>query len=316
MHGSWGRYLARRLVFFAGSLVALVTLSFLLMQLVPGDPARLAAGPTAPEQLVELRRAELGLDQPLWRQYLDFWGGLVTGDLGDSISLRVPVLDVLTSRAPATLALALPSVALVLLIAVPLGLVAGALTRGQRRPLLELGFTSGTALLAAVPEFLLGVLLVYLLAVNTGWFPVAGRNELASYVLPVTALVVGPAAGMARVVRAETINAAGEDYVRTARAKRMSARRLYLRHVLPNIMTSTLTISGLLIGAMVAGTVLVENIFAWPGLGTTIVSSIREKDFPLVQAIVITYGALVLVVNLLVDVALIWLDPRSTLQDG
>lgn len=312
----WVGYLLRRVGHFLASLFVLVSVAFLLMQLIPGDPARASAGPTAPETLVELRRAELGLDQPLWTQYVGFWQGLLTGDLGDSIALRVPVIDVLTSRAPATLALALPAVALVILIAVPTGLLAGAWTRGSRRRGLELGFHSTTGILAVIPEFLLGVILVYLLAVNTPLFPVAGQEGAASYVLPIAALTVGPAAGMARIVRAETIVVTQEDYVRTARAKRMGPARLYLRHVLPNLLTSTLTISGLLLGGMIAGTVLVENIFAWPGLGMTIVDAIRGKDFPLVQAIVIFYGTIVLLVNLAVDIVLIALDPRSALKEG
>lgn len=316
LRSPWASYLLRRLSHFLVSLFVLVSAAFLLMQLIPGDPARASAGPTAPQSLVELRRAELGLDQPLWQQYLSFWQGLLTGDLGDSIALRVPVIEVIASRAPATLALAVPSVVLAILIAVPLGLLAGAWTRGNRRRVLELGFTSATSVLAVIPEFLLGVILVYLLSVNTPLFPVAGQAGPASYVLPIAALTIGPAAGMARIVRAETIVVTQEDYIRTARAKRMSAPRLYLRHALPNLLTSTLTISGLLLGAMIAGTVLVENIFAWPGLGMTIVDSIRGKDFPLVQAIVIFYGAIVLLVNLAVDIVLIVLDPRSALKAG
>lgn len=310
----WVRYLARRALYFLVSLFLLVTLAFLLVQLIPGDPARASAGEMAPPEVVEARRAELGLDQPLIVQYLRFWVGLFTGDLGDSFTSRTPVIDVILTRAPATLELALLSVTIVLVIAIPVGLAFGALTRGQRRPGTEAGFTTVSAILAVIPEFLAGIVLVYLFAVNVQWLPVAGRSDVSSYVLPVVALAIGPTAALTRIVRAETLTVLEQDYVRTARAKRMTPARLYGRHVLPNLLTSTLTISGLLLGGMIAGTVLVENIFAWPGLGSTIVSSIQGKDYPLVQAIIIFYGAAVLLINLVVDILLILLDPRTALD--
>lgn len=311
----WVRYLSRRLGFFLVSLIALVTASFLLVQLIPGDPALASAGPLAPPEAVERRRVELGLDLPLWQQYGRFWTGLLSGDLGYSITSRTPVVDVLTVRAPATLALSLPAVAMVLVLAIPLGLYFGAITRGARRRFLELGFNSISGVLAVIPEFLLGVVLVYFFAVQSQLLPVAGQAGAASYVMPLVAMSLGPLAGMTRIVRAETLTVLQNDYVRTARAKRMAAGRLYLRHVLPNLVTATLTISGLLLASMIAGSVLVENIFAWPGLGMTIVESIKEKDFPMVQAIVIFYGAIVLLINLLIDVALIALDPRAAVKD-
>lgn len=309
-------YLGRRLLHFGISVFVLVTAAFLLMRLIPGDPALLSAGPTAPPELVERRRIELGLDRPLWVQYLTFWKGLFTGDLGYSISSRTSVADVLAVRAPATLELALPAVLLVLLLAIPLGLAFGAWTRGARKPFLSLGFNSVTGIFAVIPEFLIGVVLVYFFAVQLKIFPVANRSGLESYVLPVAALGIGPLAGMTRIVRAETLTVLDQDYMRTARSKRLPTTRLYLRHALPNLVTATLTISGLLLGGMIAGTVLVENIFGWPGLGMTIVDSIKDKDFPMVQAIVVFYGAIVLLINLVVDLALITLDPRSALKES
>lgn len=314
LRNPWVQYLRRRGGYFLVSMFVLVSASFVLVHLIPGDPARASAGANAPAAVVEARRVELGLDRPLLVQYLDFWKGLFTGDLGQSISLRMPVLDVITDRAPATLEIAFLAVALVLVTAIPLGLFFGALTRGSQRHGVQVGFTGVTAVLAVIPEFLLGVILVYLFAVNAQLLPVAGRSDLTSYVLPVLALAVGPMAGLTRIVRSETVNVLEHDYVRTARAKRMSSRRMFGRHVLPNLLTSTLTISGLLLGGMIAGTVLVENIFAWPGLGGTIVDSIQGKDFPLVQAIVIFYGAVVLLINLVVDLVLIAIDPRTALD--
>lgn len=314
LRNPWVQYLRRRGGYFLVSMFVLVSASFVLVHLIPGDPARASVGANAPPAVVEARRVELGLDRPLLVQYLDFWKGLFTGDLGQSISLRMPVMDVITDRAPATLEIAFMAVALVLVLAIPLGLFFGALTRGSRRHGVQVGFTGVTAVLAVIPEFLLGVILVYLFAVNTPLLPVAGRSDLSSYILPVIALALGPIAGLTRIVRSETVNVLENDYVRTARAKRMGRGRLFGRHVLPNLLTSTLTISGLLLGGMIAGTVLVENIFAWPGLGGTIVDSIQGKDFPLVQAIVIFYGAVVLLINLVVDLVLIAIDPRTALD--
>jgi peptide/nickel transport system permease protein len=310
----WVAYLARRGVYFLVSLFLLVTLSFLLVQFIPGDPARASAGEMASPEVVEARRIELGLDQPLIVQFLRFWKGLFTGQLGDSFTSRTPVIDVITTRSLATLELAVSAVAIVLIIAVPVGLAFGALTRGERRPGTEAGFTAVSSIFAVVPEFLAGIILVYLFAVNMHLLPVAGRSDVASYILPVVALAIGPTAALTRIVRAETLTVLDQDYVRTARARRMSATRLYRRHILPNLLTSTLTISGLLLGGMIAGTVLVENIFAWPGLGGTIVNSIQGKDYPLVQAIIIFYGAVVLLINLVVDIVLILLDPRTALD--
>jgi peptide/nickel transport system permease protein len=224
------------------------------------------------------------------------------------------VAQVIGQRLPATLELAGYSFLVAVAVAVPLGLVLGVLTRGGRRRGAELAFTSVSILLAAIPGFLFAVGLVYVFGVTLHWVPVAGQSGFSSYILPIASLATGPAVILARILRIETLSALRADYVRTARAKRLPAWRIYLLHVLPNALTATLTIGGLLLGAMIAGTVLVENVFAWPGLGSTIVSSIIAKDYPVVQGIVLVYGTGVLLINLVVDVALALLDPRSTIR--
>jgi len=311
----WVRFGVRRAGRFAASLFLLVTAAFLMIHLIPGDPVRGALGPTAPEQMVAARREALGLNLPLWEQYLRYLGRLFTGDLGTSTMSDLRVSQIIGDRLPATLQLAVLAFVVALAVAVPLGTAMAALTRGGRRRGAELAFTSSSVLLAAVPEFLLAVLLTYLFAVRLAWFPVAGRGGPSSYVLPVLALAAGPAAVLARIGRVEMLSVLGDDYVRTARAKRLPARLIYLRHALPNALTATLTVGGLLLSALVAGTVLVENVFAWPGLGSTIVQSIRQKDYPVVQGVVLVYGFGVLAVNLLVDVLLAVLDPRSTIRE-
>ncbi|WIV54390.1 ABC transporter permease [Amycolatopsis nalaikhensis] len=314
--GPWPSFAARRLVRFAVSLWALLTAAFLMIHLVPGDPVRAALGMTAPADLVAAKRAALGLDDPLWVQYGHYLRGLVTGDLGTSMVSGQAVTQVIGDRLPSTLQLAVLAFAVVVAVAVPVGVCFAVLTRGGRRRGGELAFTSVSVLLAAVPEFLVGVGLVALLAVGFGWFPVAGADDASSYVLPVAALALGPAAVLARIIRVELLAVLGADFVRTARAKRLPARLVYVRHALPNALTATLTLGGLMLTSMVAGTVLVENVFAWPGLGSTIVQSIVTKDYPLVQGIVLVYGVGVLLVNLLVDVVLGLLDPRSTIRES
>ncbi|MFF1614462.1 ABC transporter permease [Amycolatopsis sp. NPDC058278] len=314
--GPWPAFAARRLTRFAVSLWALVTAAFLMIHLVPGDPVRAALGMTAPADLVRAKRLELGLDDPLWVQYGHYLRGLFTGDLGTSMASGQPVTEVIGDRLPATLQLAIPAFAVVVAVAIPVGVVFAVLTRGGRRRGSELAFTSVSVFLAAVPEFLVAVALVALLAVGLGWFPVAGGDDASGYVLPVAALATGPSAVLARIVRVELLSVLGADFVRTARAKRLPARLVYVRHALPNALTATLTLGGLMLTGMVAGTVLVENVFAWPGLGSTIVQSILQKDYPLVQGIVLVYGVGVLLVNLLVDVVLGLLDPRSAIREA
>ena len=313
--GALKAFLVRRLLRLVWSVVALVTAAFLMVRVVPGDPVRNALGINATAAAVAAKRESLGLDDPLWVQYLSFWKGVVTGDLGASFSLRLPVSTVIEQRLAATLELAFLSLALALVVSIPLGVVVAALTRGGRRPIVELAYTSVSGLVAAIPEFLIGVGLVYVFAVHSGALPVAGRAGPNSYVLPVLALSIGVTAAMSRIVRSEALLVFEQDYIRTARAKRMSRTRLYLRHALPNLVTSSLTVAGIVLGSLVAGTVLVETIFSWPGLGLTIVDSVRSKDFPLAQGIVIVYGLIVLVANLLIDILLVLLDPRSALKD-
>ncbi|MFF0451518.1 ABC transporter permease [Streptomyces sp. NPDC004609] len=312
----WLRFALRRLGRFLVSLWVLVTASFLMIHLIPGDPVRGALGPTAPVELVEERRRALGLDDPLWDQYADYLRHCLTGDFGVSMVTGLPVSEVIGDRLPGSVELALVAFALVLLVAVPLGVVMAVLTRGGRRRGGELAFTSTSVCLAAIPEFLLAVGLVYLFAVRLPWFPVAGQDGPASYVLPVLALAVGPAAVMARIVRVELLSVLDREYIRTARAKRLPDRLVYARHALPNALTATLTLAGLTLTTMVAGTVIVENVFAWPGLGVTIVQSIVQKDYPMVQGVVLVYGAGVLLVNLLVDTLMAMLDPRSTIRES
>ncbi|SFR26102.1 peptide/nickel transport system permease protein [Lentzea waywayandensis] len=312
----WAPFARRRALRFLTSLWVLVTAAFLMIHLIPGDPVRESLGLSAPPDLVAARRAALGLDDPLPVQYWHYLGGLFRGEFGTSLISGTPVASLIGDRLPATVQLAVLAFLVVVVVAVPVGVVMAILTRGGRRRGGELAFTSTSVVLAAIPEFLLAVALVSLFAVQLGLFPVAGNDAAGSWVLPVLALAIGPAAVLARIVRVELLSVLGNDFVRTARAKRLPSRLVYVRHALPNAVTATLTLGGMMLAALVAGTVLVENVFAWPGLGSTIVGSIQQKDYPAVQGIVLVYGAGVLLVNLVVDVALALLDPRSTIREA
>jgi len=313
---AWVRFAVRRAGRLVVSVWVLITASFLMIHLIPGDPVRAALGPTAPAELVRARRASLGLDDPLLTQYLHYLRGVLTGHLGTSMTSQLPVSELISQRLPATLQLAVLAFLTAVAIAVPVGAVMGALTRGGRARRTELAFTSTSMVLGTIPEFLLGVALVYVFGVHLGWFPVAGRDGASSYVLPVLSLAVAPGAALARILRVDMVSVLQADFVRTARAKRLAPAAIYLKHALPNALTASLTLCGLLLSALVAGTVLVENVFAWPGLGSTIVSSILNKDYPVVQGVVLVYGVGVLLVNLLVDVTLELLDPRSVIRES
>ncbi|WP_330285130.1 ABC transporter permease [Streptomyces sp. NBC_00588] len=312
----WARFAARRLTRLVLSVWVLVTAAFAMIHLIPGDPVRAALGMNASQQVVNQRREMLGLNDSLPTQYGRFLRNLAGGDLGTSVTSGLPVSQVIGDRLPSTAALAVVSFLLAVVVSVPLGTAMAVLTRGGRHHGGELVFTSTSVLVATIPEFLLAVGLVWVFGVQLGWFPVAGRGGPSSYVLPVLSLAAGPAAVLARIVRIEMASVLNADYIRTARAKRLPPRRVYLRHALPNAVTASLTIGGLLLSSLVAGTVLVENVFAWPGLGSTIVQSILSKDYPVVQGVVLVYGTGVLLVNVAVDVALALLDPRSAIRES
>lgn len=311
----WPRFILRRTGRLLVSLWVLMTAAFLMVHLIPGDPIRAALGPTAPVALVEAKRESLGLNDPLIVQYLNYFQRVFTGDFGTSIQSNIPVADVIAQRLPATASLAVLAFLLSILISIPVGVAVAVATRRGRGRKLELGFASGSVFISAIPDFLLGVALVAVFGVTLGWLPIAGRGGPESYILPVISLSLGSAAVLARIVRVEMLGVLEADFVRTARAKRLPAWRIYLSHALPNAVTATLTLAGLLLSALVVGTVLVENVFAWPGLGSTIVSSIQTKDYPMVQAVVLVYGAGVLIINTLVDAALAVLDPRTTVAE-
>ncbi len=297
----------------AVSLLVLLTLTFAMIHLVPGDAVRSALGLTAPAKLVQQRRAQLGLDKPLYQQYGDYVDRAVHGDFGTSLTSGEPITQIVRTRLPTTLRIAGIAFLVAVLVGVPLGVLSAALTRDGRRRYSELAFTTATGAFASIPSFLLAVALIYLLAIRWRFLPAAGDSGPKSYVLPIAALAIGPAAALARIVRVEGLKVLEEDYIRTARGKRLPGRLIYLRHALPNMLTATLTIAGLLLGGLIAGTVLIESVFAFPGLGSTLINSVTAKDYSSVQAVALVFGFFILIINFVVDMLLAVINPQSTI---
>ncbi|MFI7341026.1 ABC transporter permease [Streptomyces sp. NPDC050085] len=307
----WPRFLLGRLAGLAAVLVLLVVGTFLIVQLIPGDPAQVMAGPDAAPSQIALTRHQLGLDKPLLTQFADYAGGLLHGDLGTSFSSGQPVSEVIADRLPFTAQIAFLAVLIALLVSIPLGMAVAVACRGERRRALDTAFTTVTSVLGSIPEFVLATLLIMLFAIKLRMFPPSGAATLDSMVLPVLALTIAPICTLARVVRRETATVLAMDYMRTARGHRLTALRLYARHALPNLMTSTLTLGGLVLTGLLGGAVIVEFVFAWPGLGTGVLDAIGKRDYPVIQGVVLVLGILATLLNLLVDVVLGLLDPRS-----
>ncbi|MFJ4170263.1 ABC transporter permease [Paenarthrobacter sp. NPDC089714] len=311
----WIRFLLRRTARMIISLFIIVTVAFFVVRMSGGDPVREALGPTAPLALVEQRRAELGLDAPLLNQYLQYLLGLLQGDLGSSFITGQSVSSVVAERLPKTLALGFIAVVVVLIVAIPLGLIVAVMTQNGRRRLTEFSFGGITGLFLSIPEYLLAVGLVVLFGIMWPVLPIAGSDSAASYVLPIIALGAASSALIARIARVEGLKVLGQDYMRTARSKRLPKTTLYFKHALPNMLTAVLTLGGTTLGGLVAATALVEQVFNWPGLGYTLIQSISARDYNVVVGVAIVYATLIILINLLVDVLLAALDRRTALVE-
>ena len=294
----------------------MVLAAFFLVHMVPGDPVRAALGPTAPASLVERTREALGLDEPILQQLLTYLSGLLQGDLGTSIQSGLSVGDTIASRFPTTLTLAALGFAVAVVGALPIGMGAALLVRTGRGRVANSGISGLLGVLIAVPDFVLSVGLIAAFSMWLGFFPPAGWGDASHMVLPVLALSLGPMAYLARIVQVEMIKVLDSPYITTARAKRLPQRVILLRHALPNIVTATLTVGGLLLSGLVAGTVIIETVFAIPGAGNTLISAVGTKDYPMIQGMVLVYAGMVLAVNLVVDLILITIDPRTTIAEG
>jgi peptide/nickel transport system permease protein len=307
----WLKFLARRGLSLVLILIGLVIATFALVRLIPGDPARAVAGMGGSISDIAKIRHELGLDVGLGQQFIDYWGNLLHGNLGMSFAYNVPVTELIEQNIGYSLQLASLSLAVIFLVAVPSGLIAAAFTRDGRHRKGELAFTSLTSVLGSLPEYLAGTFLAFVFAVTLRWLPVAGIDGPQSLILPVLAISIRPTAIIARIVRVEALNVLAMDYMRTARSKRLPVRLIYLRHALPNVLTAALTVGGLLFASVVGSAVVVENVFARPGLGSSLISALLARDYPVIQGIILVLGVGVVLINAIVDILIATLDPRS-----
>lgn len=306
------RFIARRGLTLAVVLSALVVASFAMVHLIPGDPARRIGGIEADEAQVESIRNRLGLNDPLLTQFGDWVSGLLSLDWGTSFVNGEPAWPMLSERFGSTFQLAAGAIVVTLIVSLVGGIAAAALTRGGRRPRVEMAFGIFTGGTSALPSFLAGTFLAFIFAVELGWLPVAGdRDGLRSALLPIVAISLAPTANLMRVARLEALAVLSQDYIRVARSRGVGNFTIYRKHVLPNVLVSALTLSGLTFGMLLGSTVVVENVFDWPGLGPALVEAVSKQDYPIIQGAILLLGASVVVVNALVDASLAVIDRRS-----
>jgi peptide/nickel transport system permease protein len=312
-------FLARRIIGLALTLLAASLVVFLVLQVLPGDPASLMLDTQARADTLAALRHQLGLDRPAWLRYVTWVWGLLHGDLGQSYTYSVPVAELVRQRVMVSLPLALMSILLSTGIAIPVGTLSAA-GRGRRADVALMGMSQfGMAL----PNFWLGILLILVFAVALPLFPAGGFvgwdkgvwPALRCLVLPACALALPQAAILSRVTRSAVLETLGQDYVRTALAKGLSGQAALWRHAVPNALIPVVTIIGLQFSFLLAGTVIIENVFALPGLGRLVFQAIAQRDLIVVQDLVVLLAGSVIVVNFLVDLAYLALDPRIA-RDG
>ena len=300
-------YLARRVLAVVPVLFGVTLAVFSMLFLVPGDPIKmmLAEFVTSPDQIAQMR-AQLHLDEPLPQQYGRFVANALRGDLGTSIRSRRPVATEIAENVASTAQLALASMAVAIAIGVPLGLLAALF----RNTWLDVGSMVVALLGVSMPSFWLGLLMIFVFSLHLAWFPATGGGDLLHLVLPSLTLGTIASAIIARLTRSSMLEVLGQDYVRTARAKGLAWWGVVVRHALKNALIPIITIFGLQFGNLLAGAVIVETVFSRPGLGRLIVGGILAKDFPLVQGTVLFVAASYVMINVLVDVAYAFVDPR------
>ncbi|RFZ82485.1 ABC transporter permease [Shinella sp. WSJ-2] len=298
--------LAKRLVQSCLILLGVAAITFVLLYALPADPARMLAGRSATAQTVENIRRELGLDQPLLSQFLHYLGNLVQGDLGRSYAQKTEVATLIAARLPATLTLMAAGIFVEVLLGLTFGIVA-ALNRGGAidRIVMASAFVGVSA-----PQFVVALLLLYVFAATLGWFPMSGYGTVAHVVLPAMTLGILGAGWYARMARSAMIDVLNQDFVRTARAKGLSGRRVVLRHALPNAILPIVAMIGIDIGQFMGGVVVVEAVYGWPGIGQLAWQAIQQVDIPIIMGVTLTSAFAIIVGNLVADLIAPMIDPR------
>jgi peptide/nickel transport system permease protein len=303
-------YLARRLVQAVFILLGVSLVTFFLLYMLPADPVRQIAGRSATAQTVENIRAQLGLDQPFVVQYWRYLTGLVQGDLGRSYLQRSEVSELIAARLPATLLLMAGAIVCELILGLTMGIIA-ALRRGSG---IDTGLMLTSFVAVSAPQFVVGLLLLYVFAVRLGWFPIGGYGTLAHLVLPSLTLGILGSGWYARMMRSSMIEVLRQDYVRTARAKGLARRRVILRHALPNAILPIIAMIGIDIGIFMGGIVVVESVFGWPGIGQLAWQAIQRIDIPIIMGVTLVSACAIVLGNLLADLIAPMVDPRIRLR--
>lgn len=308
------RYVLQRLLGMLSVMFVVVTIVFVIVRIAPGDPAAVMLGPDATPADIEALRVRLGIDQPLFMQYIFFLGQLLRGDLGQSIFLDMSVTSALLDRAEPTVFLTLFSILIASAIALPVGILAAY----RRGTFFDQAVTTLTMLAASIPSFWLGLILIQVFAVRLGWFPVAGYGgpdasfltRLNHLVLPAVALGVVSSALITRFTRASMLDVLNDDYVRTARSKGMSEFRVVLKHAFKNALIPVLTVIGLTAALLVSGAVVTETVFSLPGVGNLVVSAVLRRDYPVIQGALLVIAAIYVLINFGIDMLYLLIDPR------
>jgi len=299
-------FLIQRLTTIPFVALGVVTILFIIFKSVPGDEAAFVAGATATQEEIEAARLRLGLDRPILHQYFGHIGGLIVGDFGYSSTFRGNPLPYILGRLPATIALSAAAIFLAILIGIP----AGALAAIHRNRWPDYTISFAVVALLAVPNFWLGMILITVLSVNMGLLPSFGATGFISIIIPTLALAARLIALVARMTRGVMIEELRKDYVRTARAKGVGARAILIHHVLRNVMIPTVTIIGLQAGYLLGGSVVVERLCAWPGIGDLLLTAISVRDYTLVQAITLIFVIGFLLINIIVEIIYRFINPR------
>lgn len=299
------RFFAVRIARAMLTIALVVTFAFVVLRL-SGDPALIIMGPEAPPEVIAAFRKAWGLDDPIWVQYFDYFGAIARGELGRSMRDGRPAIQLVAERIPATLVLTIPALLLKLGIGIPAGIFA-ALHRGS---VIDRAVMAAAVAGFTVPSFVLGLVLVLIFAVQLGWLPSGGQDSWRHAILPIITLGIGGAAVLARFTRSAMLEVLGQPYVRTASAKGVAWRAVVARHALPNAAIPTVTIVGFMVGTLIAGAVVVESVFSWPGVGRLLVVAVANRDLAVVQCVLLLVAATMVASNLAVDFLYGFLDPR------
>lgn len=304
------RMIVRRLLIGVFVLWGAASLIFVIVRVAPGDPARVLLGPDASQEQVQQVTAQLGLDRPLYQQYVSYLGDVVRFDCGTSQRLGRPAMDAVLDRLPATIDLTIAATVLAVVLGLALGVVAGGRAGGR----LDRIVSAATISLQSFPTFWVGIMLILLFSLGLRLLPSSGVGTPAHLVLPAVTLSLPFIAIVARVTRSSVAESMDEQYVRTARSKGLTEPQVLLGHVLRNSLVPVVTVVGIHIGQLMGGVVIVENVFAWPGLGSLIVDAVATRDYAVVQAATLLVATIVLVLNLVADLVYTRLDPRIRLE--